>query len=207
MTGDEEWLKRHRPRRYWFRILSAERRAAREAAAKAERLATLPQPVRYAPEPSAAPVEFLAPVKATKDTKSLMRRIWEAIDRRCYLCIREIEFDCVTVEHVTPRAKGGTNSQNRMPSCARCNVKKGSRAPYACELLWLEHVNLTVVRRGSRSSRKKAATKEEAKRVAFAAAMEEARRERLAREAASSQAAHLPAPSSEVQAVHREAAA
>lgn len=207
MTGDEEWLKRHRPRRYWFRLMSAERRAAREAAAKAERLAALPQPVRYAIK--ADPVEFVAPVKSrTKaDSKSLMRRIWEAIDRRCYLCIREIEFDCVTVEHVTPRAKGGTNSQNRMPSCARCNVKKGSRAPYACELLWLEHVNLTVVRRGSRSSRKKAATKEQAKRVAFAAAMEEARRERLAREAASSQAAHLPAPSSEVQAVHREAAA
>lgn len=180
MTGDEEWLKRHRPRRYWFRILSAERRAAREAAAKAERLAALPQPVRYAPEPSAAPVEFVAPVKATKDTKSLMRRIWEAIDRRCYLCIREIEFDCVTVEHVTPRAKGGSNSQNRMPSCARCNVKKGSRAPYACETMWLAHVNLTVVRRGTRTFVRPGPTKEAAKRAAFAAAMEEAANSRRA---------------------------
>ena len=180
MTGDEEWLKRHRPRRYWFRILSAERRAAREAAAKAERLAALPQPVRYAIK--ADPVEFVAPVKSrTKaDSKSLMRRIWEAIDRRCYLCIREIEFDCVTVEHVTPRAKGGTNSQNRMPSCARCNVKKGSRAPYACETMWLAHVNLTVVRRGTRTFVRPGPTKEAAKRAAFAAAMEEAANSRRA---------------------------
>lgn len=198
-TGAEtpEWLKVHRPQRYWFRIFSAERRVAREAAAKAERLAAIPQPVRYAAEGD--PVEFVAPVKnRTKaDSKRLMRRIWEAQGRRCYLCIREIAFDCVTVEHVTPRAKGGTNTLNRMASCARCNLRKGSRAPYACETLWLSHINLTVVRRGSRTF-VRPGSKELAKRAAFATAMEEARRARVAREAASSQAAH-PAPSSEPQ--------
>lgn len=162
MTGDEDWLKRHRPRRYWFRLMSAERRAAREVAAKAERLAALPQPVRYAPEPE-KPVEPVDVEDAAKDTKRLMRRIWEGQGKVCFLCAKPLAFDAVTADHVTPRAQGGPNALNRLAACSKCNGRKNCRMPFACELMWLDHINLTVVKRGVR---KRASPKRANKRSA-----------------------------------------
>ena len=167
---DSDWLKTHRPRRYWFRLMSAERRAAREAAAKAERLATLPQPVRYAKVPGQRLTVMgsftrgkLPPISA-----SIKSRLFEAQDGRCYLCTRQMASP--TEDHVVPKALGGKNRANRLLACPKCNVKKAHRKPYACELIFLRAVNLRVVHRALPVVREP-----------------------------SQAAAHLPAPSSEPQ--------
>ena len=196
MTGDEEWLKRHRPRRYWFRILSAERRAAREAAAKAERLAALPQPVRYAKVPGQR-LTVMGSLKRGKlppISASYRSRLFEAQDGRCFLCQRQMASP--TEDHVVPKALGGKNRANRLLACGPCNVKKAHRKPYACELLMLQAVNLRVVHRARPWVRGESpnlltegdpafpASKEAAKRAAFKTAMEAAALKRLAREGA-----------------------
>lgn len=55
---------------------------------------------------------------------------------RCYVCGMEINSGA-TVDHITPVARGGTDTPpNYAVAHGHCNGRKGSRMPYACELMY-----------------------------------------------------------------------
>lgn len=46
----------------------------------------------------------------------------------CYLCGEPVEYNKMTLEHVIPKAKGGTNKiENLRPAHGKCNFAKGSK--------------------------------------------------------------------------------
>lgn len=47
--------------------------------------------------------------------------------RFCYYCGKQVSRQKVTVDHVVPRSKGGSNSsRNKVDACRPCNEAKGS---------------------------------------------------------------------------------
>ncbi len=59
------------------------------------------------------------------------RNIYERDGGGCQYCGRHIDRSEFTLEHVTPRCRGGTSTwENIVLSCLRCNVRKGSRLPH-----------------------------------------------------------------------------
>lgn len=51
-------------------------------------------------------------------------------DFRCAYCGREHEARALSVDHVVPKAQGGTTSwENVVTACVPCNVKKANRTP------------------------------------------------------------------------------
>ena len=88
----------------------------------------------------------------------IMRTYWLAQYARCPYCgdllMREkantrapleIRRTQSNFDHVVARAAGGRGLQNnKLLSHQHCNVKKGRRAPYACERLYLEFTNEIV---------------------------------------------------------------
>ncbi len=45
----------------------------------------------------------------------------------CYICNRELTKKQITIDHVTPRSKGGKNQlSNGKVCCGECNSKKGN---------------------------------------------------------------------------------
>jgi len=198
-----------RPRAYWFAVFSAERRA--ERAAKAARLALVvvpsstyrrPDPVKTIRYSALPPVEIgpLAPVKQKRMTpeeraeyrdrcKPIWARLTAAQGNRCYLCDKPMASP--TEDHVLPKARGGKNAGNRLMACSPCNNRKAARMPYACELMFLHHINSVVIKRVRPVE---IGDKERRKREAFAEAMSDAKREREAREAAAHPPAAVPSP-------------
>lgn len=75
------------------------------------------------------------PVKvASKKQISLKRQYGSALyhqaNGRCQLCGRRITFEDSTVDHIIPKAMGGTNDiSNLQLSCYPCNQLKGSILP------------------------------------------------------------------------------
>lgn len=69
-----------------------------------------------------------------------------SIDPRCAYCERELTFENATIDHVTPRSKGGSNHRsNSVLSCETCNrIKAGRTAEEWAE--WLSRL-LDGVRR------------------------------------------------------------
>ena len=51
---------------------------------------------------------------------------------KCFYCDAELDFETLTIDHIIPRSKGGSNrADNMVASCRKCNNKKGSRDPIA----------------------------------------------------------------------------
>jgi 5-methylcytosine-specific restriction endonuclease McrA len=47
---------------------------------------------------------------------------------QCQYCGIKLEWSSITIDHITPRCRGGTTTwKNCVASCKRCNSKKGSR--------------------------------------------------------------------------------
>lgn len=47
---------------------------------------------------------------------------------RCMYCGKKFTYDALSIDHVTPRSRGGqTTWQNCVASCLRCNSEKGSK--------------------------------------------------------------------------------
>ncbi|WP_374139434.1 HNH endonuclease [Sphingomonas sp.] len=70
---------------------------------------------------------------------------------RCALCGKVMSItrsaaspQAASVDHVTPRAKGGARFRNSLLAHRSCNSVKGDRMPYPCELLFLEAINLKL---------------------------------------------------------------
>lgn len=71
---------------------------------------------------------------ASKKQISLKRRyglaLYHQSECRCQLCGRRITFDDATVDHIIPKAMGGTNEiSNLQIACWSCNQLKGSILP------------------------------------------------------------------------------
>jgi len=47
---------------------------------------------------------------------------------RCYFCGTLLTAETMTIDHLIPKCKGGTNAlSNLMPACEPCNRKKGRK--------------------------------------------------------------------------------
>ena len=71
----------------------------------------------------------------------LRKKLFLAAGGICCICGKKIKKNEVTIDHVVPRARGGGNIKNSVPSHAECNNRKGDRMPNGCELIWLAVVN------------------------------------------------------------------
>lgn len=55
------------------------------------------------------------------------RKVFEKYSGRCSYCGNQITIDNMTVDHFTPKSKGGSLSiANCLPSCKRCNEIKAN---------------------------------------------------------------------------------
>lgn len=55
------------------------------------------------------------------------RRVYEKTNGHCAYCGCELEYSNMQVDHVIPRANGGTNDfNNLLPACRSCNHRKGT---------------------------------------------------------------------------------
>lgn len=64
---------------------------------------------------------------------------------RCGICAGKMKnMLCVNIDHVVPRALGGSDRGNRMAVHIACNDRKGCRPPTACERLMLCATNLRL---------------------------------------------------------------
>jgi len=75
--------------------------------------------------------------KVPRDTRLA---VWQRDQWRCRYCKRSVlkpsddapEYLWATIDHVTPRAKGGSNKpSNLVTSCKPCNAAKGSHSAEA----------------------------------------------------------------------------
>jgi 5-methylcytosine-specific restriction endonuclease McrA len=67
-------------------------------------------------------------------------------DHVCQYCGRRFPTHQLSLDHVTPRSRGGMNTwENVVCACLRCNVKKGGRTP--------REAHMTLVRRPHRPAR------------------------------------------------------
>lgn len=49
---------------------------------------------------------------------------------QCQYCGIRLDWGSVTIDHVTPKARGGTTSwKNCVAACKKCNIKKGCKTP------------------------------------------------------------------------------
>lgn len=60
----------------------------------------------------------------------------------CYLCGGDLpaRSKATSLEHVIPRSRGG-KSRDTLLAHVKCNMEKGDRRPYPCELLLLRVIN------------------------------------------------------------------
>lgn len=66
-----------------------------------------------------------------------VRRLAKLQGGLCYLCGQVMRAE-PTREHVVPKARGGKNARNVLAAHQACNLLKADRAPYPCELLYLD---------------------------------------------------------------------
>lgn len=72
------------------------------------------------------------------------RRYLRSIDPRCYYCGRVVSLRGSTLDHVTPRSRGGTDSPGNLVLCCKgCNTVKADR-PLAEWLDVLEEITARV---------------------------------------------------------------
>ena len=65
-------------------------------------------------------------------TSSEAKRLWrrsikEHFDCTCVYCGESYELHELTLDHVHPRCRGGTDFNNLVPACRKCNQEKGSQ--------------------------------------------------------------------------------
>lgn len=72
----------------------------------------------------------------------IFRTLWLLQAGACYLCTRPfVDDDWATVDHVTPKAKGGPDAGNILLAHLACNNQKSDRDPTPDELLYLANAN------------------------------------------------------------------
>ncbi len=65
-----------------------------------------------------------------REIKFSRRNVFERDEYTCQYCGRRFERSQFTLDHVTPRSRGGITSwENVLLACAQCNTRKGDRLP------------------------------------------------------------------------------
>lgn len=85
--------------------------------------------------------------KTCKARRQRRERLWFAQGGRCAACGRTMRRDvgplhpeAVTIDHVVPKAMGGTYGDNSLLKHKRCNERKACREPTSNDLEWLKRV-------------------------------------------------------------------
>jgi 5-methylcytosine-specific restriction endonuclease McrA len=64
------------------------------------------------------------------EVKLNRRNLYARDQNRCQYCGKRFPTSELSLDHVVPRSRGGTNSwENIVCACLRCNIKKGGRVP------------------------------------------------------------------------------
>lgn len=80
--------------------------------------------------------------KVSRPLAPIFSKIRAAQENKCYLCGYDLSNP--NQDHVVPKAKGGKNAYNILATHPDCNVSKSDRAPYPCEILYLQAINEIV---------------------------------------------------------------
>lgn len=90
---------------------------------------TIHSPSRAVPVPSV--IRLLEYRRIPHQTRALSRKNILIRDRNtCQYCARVLSAAELTLDHVTPRSRGGeSNWENLVACCHRCNNRKGNRLP------------------------------------------------------------------------------
>lgn len=76
-------------------------------------------------------------------------------EKRCYLCDQRLARKAGrrgrskwSIDHVRPKRAGASRTRNALLAHESCNIRKGGRQPYPCEILFLDAINerLALVR-------------------------------------------------------------
>jgi CRISPR/Cas system Type II protein with McrA/HNH and RuvC-like nuclease domain len=63
-----------------------------------------------------------------KNTATMFIKIYSKTKGKCYYCGLDLLTDLYTVDHLTPKSKGGNDEiDNLVPSCRYCNSSKGTK--------------------------------------------------------------------------------
>lgn len=66
-----------------------------------------------------------------KKTKMSARDLARYYNNTCQYCLEKFTFAELTIDHIIPRSKGGTDEHsNRTLSCFKCNQKKANKMPF-----------------------------------------------------------------------------
>ncbi len=63
----------------------------------------------------------------TKQKKNRKKRLLAKYDNKCFWCVQTFDEQDLTIEHLTPRSKGGSDSfENLCLACLECNQERGN---------------------------------------------------------------------------------
>lgn len=63
-----------------------------------------------------------------KKTMKRNYKIYNKANNKCFYCGVELNFSNRSIDHITPKCKGGAGSYgNLVPSCKTCNFRKGGK--------------------------------------------------------------------------------
>ena len=70
-----------------------------------------------------------------REVRFSRRNIFERDKSTCQYCRKRLAKSELTIDHVTPRSKGGRDTwENLVLACVRCNVRKGNRTPEEAQM-------------------------------------------------------------------------
>ena len=109
------------------------------AAAEEHTREYLHSPSRAVPLPSV--IRLLEYRRIPHQTRALSRKNILVRDRyTCQYCSRTLPSAELTLDHVTPRSRGGeSNWENLVACCHRCNNRKGDRMPEEAGIRLIRH--------------------------------------------------------------------
>lgn len=85
-------------------------------------------------------VQFLRPIPRKRAVKFSRRNIFLRDKGQCQYCGRRVGRDDWEMEHVIPRAQGGTTKyENVVVSCTKCNQRKAGRTPAQAGMHLIAH--------------------------------------------------------------------
>lgn len=75
--------------------------------------------------------------------KTIKLKLWKA-NKHCTYCRKNIDYHTSTIDHLKPKAHGGTNEEsNLMLSCYDCNHTKGDMSPHEWAIVLLSKYGWT----------------------------------------------------------------